>query len=122
MIGLILIYPHLTSSWHLWSLPLKYYPVFGYSLIFPPSIIERIARKVETDFPDVAIAYTRRVTQIWCIFFIMNGSIALFTALYASPPIWSIYNGLISYILMGLLFSVEYLYRLSFKRRHHVKK
>lgn len=131
MIGLILIYPHVTSSWHLWSLPLKYYPVmisafmlilFGHSLIFPPTIIERIARRHESHFSDAAVRYTRHVTQIWCAFFILNGSIALSTALWASPQTWSLYNGFISYLLMGLLFGGEYCYRVSFKRRHHVNE
>jgi uncharacterized membrane protein len=109
--------------------PLKLYPVliniimliiFGYSLITPPSIIERIARLREPDLPPIAIIYTRRVTQIWCVFFVINGSIALGTVFWASPAIWSLYNGVISYIFMGLLFGGEYLVRGRFKRRHRV--
>ena len=47
----------------------------------------------------------------WCIFFIVNGSIATFTVFVGSDKIWSLYNGLISYILIGLFFMVEYLVR-----------
>lgn len=110
-------------------LPLKMYPVlvnaamlaaFGYSLASPPSMVERLARMREPDLPEVAIAYTRRVTQIWCAFFILNGAIAFATALWASDAVWSIYTGVISYILMGLLFGIEFLFRLRFKRLHHV--
>lgn len=110
-------------------LPLQLYPVlvnlvmlgvFGYSLIAPPSLVERIARLREPDLPAAAIAYTRRVTQVWCVFFVINGSIALATALFASPAIWSLYNGVIAYGLMGVLFGGEYLVRLCFKRRHNV--
>jgi uncharacterized membrane protein len=110
-------------------LPLKMYPVlvnvamlvaFGYSLASPPSMVERLARMREPDLPDVAIDYTRRVTQIWCIFFIANGAIAFSTALWASDAIWSIYTGVISYVLMGLLFGIEFLFRLRFKRLYHV--
>lgn len=110
-------------------LPLQLYPVlvnlvmlgvFGYSLIAPPSVVERIARLREPDLPAAAIAYTRRVTQVWCVFFVINGSIALTTALFASPAIWSLYNGVIAYGLMGVLFSGEYLVRLRFNRRHNV--
>jgi uncharacterized membrane protein len=110
-------------------LPLKLYPVlvsvamlavFGYSLIAPPSIVERIARLREPNLPPQAIDYTRRVTQVWCGFFAVNGLVALITALWASPAVWSLYNGVIAYLLMGLLFSGEYMVRLRFKRRHHV--
>jgi uncharacterized membrane protein len=114
----------------LWSnhlLPLKLYPflmnvltlgLFGYSLIYPPSMVERIARLTEPDLPPEAVGYTRRVTQVWCGFFIVNGSIALYTALWASQEAWSLYNGVIAYLLMGVLFGGEYLIRLRFRKRH----
>ena len=115
----------------LWSnllLPLKLYPVlvnvvllatFGYSLWAPPSVVERLARLREKDFPPAAVRYTRRVTQVWCVFFIVNGTIALGTALWASEAVWSLYTGVIAYVLMALLFGGEYLVRLRFKRLHH---
>jgi uncharacterized membrane protein len=112
-----------------WSnvlLPLKLYPVlvngallgvFAYSLIFPPSMIERFARIHEPNLPSRATGYTRRVTQVWCIFFAANGAIALMTALWASPATWTLYNGLIAYVMMGLLFAGEYVVRWHFKRQ-----
>lgn len=110
-------------------LPLKLYPVlincamlaaFGYSLISPPSMVERLARLREPNLPPAAVGYTRRVTQVWCVFFISNGSIALGTALWASEEVWSLYTGVIAYVLMGALFGGEFLFRLRFKRLHHV--
>jgi uncharacterized membrane protein len=109
-------------------LPLKLYPVimstllliaFGYSLIVPPSMIERFARLKEPELPEPAVAYTRQVTQVWCGFFAINGMIALATAVWASPKVWWLYNGFIAYVLMGLLFTAEYLVRDRFKKRHH---
>ncbi|GGI54284.1 hypothetical protein [Oxalicibacterium solurbis] len=110
-------------------LPLKMYPVlingvmlavFSYSLISPPSIIERIARLRDPAFPDAAVRYTRRVTVVWCVFFVVNGAIALYTALWSSEEVWSLYNGVIAYVLMGLLFGIEFLFRIHFKRLHDV--
>jgi uncharacterized membrane protein len=110
----------LLAAWANVMLPLKLYPVvvnaallgvFAYSLVVPPSAIERIARMREPQLPPRAIAYTRRVTQIWCGFFTVNGAIALYTALYASSAHWSLYNGFIAYILIGLLFAGEYCVR-----------
>ena len=108
--------------------PLKLYPVlvnvslfamFSYSLIVPPSVVERLARLRELDLPSQAIAYTRRVTQVWCVFFVINGAIALFTALYASSALWWFYNGFLAYLFIGLLFAGEYWVRRYFKRRCH---
>jgi uncharacterized membrane protein len=116
----------------IWSnllLPLKLYPVlvnaallagFAYSLTTPMSAVERMARLRGDDFPPVAQAYMRKVTQVWCGFFVFNGALALATALWASEAVWSLYTGVISYVLMAVLFGAEYLVRLRFKRLHHV--
>ncbi len=115
-----------------WSnalLPLKLYPVlvnlaflvaFAWSLTTPQSIVERMARLSEPDLPASGVAYTRTVTKVWCAFFVVNGSIALATALWASQAVWSLYNGVIAYVAMGVLFAGEYLVRLKVKRANHV--
>lgn len=99
---------------------LKLYPVamnagafviFAVTLLKPPSFIERIARMMEPDLPESGVRWTRQVTQVWCLFFIINGSIAFYTAQYASLAMWTLYNGLISYLLMGCLLLGEYLLR-----------
>lgn len=108
-------------------LPLKLYPVlvsvallavFASSLRFPPTVIERIARQREPELPPHAVHYTRQVTQVWCGFFVFNGTVALATALYASDAVWALYNGMLSYLLMGLLFAVEWLVRQRVRARH----
>ncbi|MFC7422167.1 hypothetical protein ACFQNF_20115 [Iodobacter arcticus] len=100
-------------------LPLKLYPVlvnavlcaaFALTLAYPPSAIERLARLREPDLPASGVRYTRRVTQVWCGFFIFNGCAALITALW-SDAAWALYNGLIAYILMGVLFLGEWIIR-----------
>jgi uncharacterized membrane protein len=118
-------------AYAIWSngmLPLKLYPVlvnvvmlagFGYSLTTPMSAIERMARLRGEDFAPPAQAYMRRVTQVWCGFFVLNGSVALALALWASAGLWSLYTGVISYGLIGVLFAVEYMVRLRFKRLQH---
>nr|WP_255653589.1 MULTISPECIES: hypothetical protein [unclassified Myxococcus] len=109
------------------ALPLKLYPVlvnsmllavFATSLVYPPTVIERLARLREPQLPASGVAYTRRVTQVWCGFFVVNGGIALATALWASDATWALYNGLISYGLMGLLFAGEWLVRRRVRAGH----
>lgn len=108
-------------------LPLKLYPalvnavlltVFAVSLMHPPSAIERLARLREPDLPPAAIAYTRKVTWVWCGFFVVNGTLALATALWADAATWALYNGLIAYGLIGTLFAIEWLVRRRVRARH----
>lgn len=85
--------------------------IFALSLRWPPTIIERIARLQEPTLDDFGVRYTRRVTQIWCGFFLANGAISGWTAMLGNEKIWALYNGLISYLLMGLLLGGEWLVR-----------
>jgi len=99
---------------------LLFYPVvinlsmlalFSYSLYKGPSMIEQLARLKEPQLPDSAISYLNKVTLIWCGLFVFNGSVALYTALYSDLATWTLYNGLIAYLLIGLLLAAEWLYR-----------
>jgi uncharacterized membrane protein len=85
--------------------------LFSYSLYQGPSMIERLARLKEPDLPDEAIGYLKKVTLLWCGLFILNGSMAAYTAAFTSLATWTLYNGLIAYLLMGLLLGGEWLYR-----------
>ena len=85
--------------------------LFGVSLACPPSMVERFARLRESDLPPAGVRYTRRVTQVWCAFFVANGAVAAYTALLASREMWTLYNGFIAYLLMGALFAGEWLVR-----------
>src|SRR6218665_1919250 len=109
------------------ALPLKLYPVlvntvllivFAASLRHPPSMVERLARLREPDLDAQGVAYTRRVTQVWCGFFVLNGGIALATCLRGSDAAWALYNGLIAYGLIGLLMGGEWLVRRRVRARH----
>jgi uncharacterized membrane protein len=102
------------------GLPLKLYPVlvnlalltvFALSLRHPPTVIERLARLQTPDLPAAAIPYVTRVTRAWCLFFTINGGIALWTALAASDAVWALYNGLIAYVLIAAMFLGERLLR-----------
>lgn len=92
--------------------------IFSYSLVNPPPVIERFARLTQADLPPHAVLYTRKVTKVWLGFFIVNGLISSYTALFTSLQTWTLYNGLIAYILMGLLFAGEYVVRLRVQKRN----
>ncbi|MCZ6874723.1 MAG: hypothetical protein O7G88_14530, partial [bacterium] len=90
---------------------ISFFIAFAYTLLYPPSMIEIFASTVIPQQSDEEIAYCRRVTIVWVVFFIFNGTMALFTACCASLGLWSLYNGLISYVIMGALFIAELCFR-----------
>lgn len=117
IVGIGLTAASFIAKRHDWLL---YYPVvvnlsmlllFVFSLKFGPSMIERLARLKDPNLPDEAIPYLKKVTLIWCGLFVLNGSVALYTAKYSSLEIWTLYNGLIAYLLIGSLLGGEWLYR-----------
>jgi uncharacterized membrane protein len=93
------------------------FATFAGTLAYPPSMIERFARITKPDLPPRAVAYTRKVTMLWMGFFLVNGAIALWTALAGSWTAWTIYNGGIAYVLMGGLILLEYRARRRFVGR-----
>ncbi len=117
VIGLLLVASSvLLKQTHL----LLYYPVvvnvllfivFMVSLRSSVPIIERLARLRDSDFPPAAVVYTRRVTQVWCIFFLFNGGISFYTCLKGDMALWAFYNGGLSYVLIGSLMGGEWIVR-----------
>lgn len=115
--GILLCLASAVMRQHQWLL---YYPVvvntlllglFGSSLWGRMPLVERIARLRDPDLPPRAIHYTRQVTRIWCGFFVVNGGIALLTCLAGNVHWWTLWNGLLSYLLMGGLMAGEWLFR-----------
>ena len=92
-------------------LSLAFATVFGYSLIAPPTVVERIARLRHPNLPLAANPYLRKVTIIWLAFFIVNAGISAATIASGSVKLWTLYNGFVSYIAMGTIFAGELLIR-----------
>jgi uncharacterized membrane protein len=84
---------------------------FGATLVKGPSMIEKFARTQYPDPPAHIVRYTRRVTQLWCAFFVANAAFSAWTALCWSPRSWSLYNGAIAYGVIGALIVGEIAWR-----------
>jgi uncharacterized membrane protein len=91
--------------------------VFGASLLSPPTVIERLARLSEPNLSPEGVAYTRTVTQVWTIFLLSNAAIAAAVGLWGSIEQWTLWNGFISYLLMGSLFIGEFAVRRFVRRQ-----
>ncbi len=111
-------------------LAIRFYPVivsltmgavFTVTLFTDRPMVERLARLKMPDLDDYSIAYTRKLTKVWIGFFAVNAMIATWTALYASMEIWTLYNGFLSYLLIGILFIGDWPVRRILRARHDRK-
>lgn len=85
---------------------------FGRSLLGAgPPLVETLARLQVPDLPPDEVRYCRSVTAVWCLFFALNGTLALWLALRGGREAWALYNGVIAYALVALLFAVEFTVR-----------
>ena len=105
---------------------LKFYPpicncflflVFFTSLFAKETIIQKFARACGDKLEKPALDYTRRVTYVWSIFTFLNLLVSIWT-IFLSDEIWILYNGFISYMLVGLLFGIEYIIRINLRKRN----
>jgi len=105
---------------------LRYYPValngvllitFGLSLFKEQSLIEAIARNRGMDVGSHNLRYLRVLTAVWTGFFALSVLISFFTVIYGDLDIWLLYNGLGSYLLMGVLIVGEIIFRHFYKQR-----
>src|SRR6266849_3157756 len=60
--------------------------------------------------PDIA-RYTRCSTAIWTALFVSSAAVAAALAVLATPEIWSLFANGIDYLLVGVLFVGEYVFR-----------
>lgn len=90
--------------------------LFGLSLFSKQTIIERFVRIKEPDLSSQGVEYIRKVTQIWCLFFLFNIFICSGLILFHKYELWALYSGFISYILIALIMLIEWIIRQKVKK------
>jgi uncharacterized membrane protein len=125
MVGIVLIAVALLSKEQTWF---KLYPVmvnlvllavFTVSLSSDQPMIERFARLGRKPIPIAARPYFVKLTKLWMAFFMLNATFSAWTVFIGSIEAWTLYNGFISYLLMGCLLTGEWLYRKLSKLEQH---
>ncbi len=90
---------------------------FGLSLRWPPTLIEVFAAVVEPQPSDAARTYMRRVALAWCLFLLVNTGLSAASWASGDLGLWTLYNGLIAYLSMGLMVVCEYMIRRRVRQR-----
>ena len=107
---------------------LKLYPIvvnflifltFFLSLFSEETIIQKFAKIAEKGILKEPVKiYTRKLTYIWCIFLFLQFLLSIITC-FMSDKIWMIYNGCLSYVLLGCFFAIEYAIRIVVRKRNN---
>ena len=87
--------------------------LFGRSLRGPgESLVTRLARRVHGGVLSPAqLAYTRRVTVAWCVFFVGMAVMSTLLFVWAPVGVWSTFANLLGGPLIVLMFVGEYIWR-----------
>ncbi|MBR6163182.1 hypothetical protein IKQ26_04770 [bacterium] len=93
--------------------------VFFISLFTEKTVIQKIALAMNPSLSPLELDYTKKLTYIWCVFLFLNFLVSVLT-IFMSDKIWLVYNGFLSYFLVGTIFIVEYIVRLMFRKRHNL--
>ena len=84
---------------------------FGRTLRGGPTLVEQLARLREPALSAAQVRHCRTTTEVWCAFFAANVAICTALAWFAELWLWTLYTGVISYLLGALLFAAEWLVR-----------
>lgn len=101
------------------AIPLSLLIVFGNSLR-PGQVpmATRFAQLARGSLPPDLARYTRSVTVLWTVVFVLLTLSAILLALFASREWWSLATNFLHYLLIGAVFVAEYAYR-RWHLRHH---
>ncbi|MCX7096739.1 MAG: hypothetical protein NTV43_02405 [Methylococcales bacterium] len=112
----------LLGTYYLQSLTAKVLPVliqlmlmyfFGRTLLKGkgPSFIESFVRLQFPIFEPGISEYCRQLTILWTVFFGFNAIVGVVLANWASDFWWMLYNGVLIYLMIGVLMIGEYIFR-----------
>lgn len=94
--------------------------VFLFSLKDKHNLIERFAAAGGKQPPAQARGYLHKLCIAWGVLLLLNGAVAAWTVWFASLAVWTLYNGLLSYLLIGGFVVIELVYRNYYKKKHNI--
>jgi uncharacterized membrane protein len=74
-------------------------------------MVSRFAELEQGDLSVELACYTRRLTYLWTIFFLFMAFVSIVLAVVAPIEVWSLFNNLVSYLMVATLFLGEFVWR-----------
>lgn len=84
-------------------------------------IISAVARSIRgAELPPTLQRYTRQLTLFWALLFAAMGTVSALLALLAPDELWSAFTNFYSYLILALVFIIEFgMRRLLFRDDQH---
>jgi len=57
------------------------------------------------------LPYNRNLTSIWAAFFLLMTATSILLAIFTSIEVWSFFTYVLSYLLLGSFFVIEFMFR-----------
>jgi len=120
----------LIAAWQQSEFLLRFYPVamnlvfsafFFLSLRKEITLIEKFSQYFVKNPEPHQRKYMRGLTKAWGLLLLLNACLASYTACCSSLEVWTLYNGVISYVLFGLFSLAELVNRHFYKKRHFAR-
>lgn len=91
---------------------LSLFVLFAQSLLAGQTpLITRYAKLLGDTLHERHLRYNRNLTIIWSAFFLLMTITSAFLAIIASLEVWSFFTYVLSYILLGSFFIIEFMFR-----------
>jgi uncharacterized membrane protein len=74
-------------------------------------LIEHFARMIKSELSPGEQAHCRAWTRVWGIYLLVLAALGLVLARCATLAVWTVYVGIVSYVLVGVLFAIEHVVR-----------
>jgi len=74
-------------------------------------LVESFARMKNPDLSPRQVAYCRTVTKVWGVVLVLSAVVGLTLAAFASLVVWTWYTSVGIYVVLGLVFAIEYAVR-----------
>lgn len=116
-IGIISVFIQQGYIQHLFYLPpililITLFLLFSQSLLNGKTpLITRYARLLGEEPNERRLRYNRSLTMVWTVFILLMLITSIVLAIFSSVDTWSLFTHVVSYILMGMLFVIEFFYR-----------
>ncbi len=117
VIALISYFMQQTYRQYLLFLPpilmlLSLFILFSQSLLAGQTpLITRYASMLGDNLDERHLRYNKNLTVIWSAFFLLMTTTSILLAIFASIEIWSFFTYVVSYLLLGSFFIIEFIFR-----------
>ena len=117
VIGLISYFMQQAYGQYLLFLPpilmlLSLFILFSQSLLAGQTpLITRYASMLGDNLDERHLRYNKNLTVIWSAFFLLMTTTSILLAIFASIETWSFFTYVVSYLLLGSFFIIEFMFR-----------